>query len=74
MHADVHLLLHDLRAAELRAAAELHTAASASTEGHSLPRTPVRAQLGWTLVELGLRLAVPGTGRPATTCTATLAA
>ncbi|MGW2018978.1 hypothetical protein [Streptomyces sp. NPDC001927] len=66
MHADVHLLLHDLRAAEL------HTAAATLAE-HPLPRTRVRAQLGWTLVELGLRLAVPG-GKQAAARTATLAA
>jgi hypothetical protein len=47
MHSDTHLLLHHLRAAEL--AAEVRTA---------LPREPraLRAQLGWILVELGLRL------------------
>ncbi|MDT9689298.1 hypothetical protein Q5762_13300 [Streptomyces sp. P9(2023)] len=55
MHADIHLQLHHLRAAELhRAAAE------------ALPRTPIRTQLGWTLVTLGLRLAVPATPRPVT--------
>ncbi|MFE3180815.1 hypothetical protein ACFXKR_07915 [Streptomyces violascens] len=47
MHSDTHLLLHHLRAAELET--EARTA---------LPREPraPRAQLGWTLVELGLRL------------------
>lgn len=43
-----HLLLHAQRAAELRAAAY-----------RPLPRTPLRTQLGWLLVELGLRLATP---------------
>ncbi|MER7954464.1 hypothetical protein [Streptomyces sp. NPDC096030] len=48
MHSDIHLRLHHLDAAELhRAAAD------------SLPRTPVRSRLGWALVTLGLRLAVP---------------
>ncbi|MEU9996836.1 hypothetical protein [Streptomyces sp. NPDC050848] len=65
MHADVHLLLHDLRAAELHRAA-------ADTQAHPLPHTPVRTQLGWALVELGLRLAVPG--KPTTARPVTLAA
>ncbi|WP_137989084.1 hypothetical protein [Streptomyces vilmorinianum] len=48
MHPDIHLHLHHLDAAELhRSAAE------------SLPRTPLRTQVGWALVTLGLRLAVP---------------
>ncbi|MFF9015242.1 hypothetical protein ACF09C_20030 [Streptomyces sp. NPDC014870] len=67
MHADVHLLLHDLRAAEL------HDTATESGK-HTLPGTPMRTRLGWTLVELGLRLAVPGvrpvTVRPAATVAA----
>ncbi|MFF5971700.1 hypothetical protein ACFY7C_09250 [Streptomyces sp. NPDC012769] len=49
MHPDIHLTLHALTAAELHHAAA--TAASA---------TPLRVQLGWTLVEFGLRLAAPG--------------
>ncbi|MEU6985581.1 hypothetical protein ABZ946_19450 [Streptomyces sp. NPDC046324] len=48
MHPDIHLQLHHLDAAELRRAA-----------AGFLPRTPVRSQLGWALVTLGLRLAVP---------------
>ncbi|MDI3421267.1 hypothetical protein [Streptomyces luteolus] len=43
-----HLLLHTQRAAELQAAAY-----------RPVPRTPLRTQLGWLLVELGLRLATP---------------
>ncbi|MFG2717211.1 hypothetical protein ACGFW5_02730 [Streptomyces sp. NPDC048416] len=46
MHSDTHLLLHHLRTAEL--------AAKARTPLPSKP--PLRAQLGWILVELGLRL------------------
>ncbi|WP_185923678.1 hypothetical protein [Streptomyces sp. WAC05374] len=46
MQSDIHLRLHELRAAELRAAAP----------GRPAPRRPLRTQLGWTLVELGLRL------------------
>ncbi|MEV0528066.1 hypothetical protein AB0I66_32045 [Streptomyces sp. NPDC050439] len=45
MHPDVHLLLHHTRAAELHRAAPLRGS-----------RPPIRTQLGWTLVELGLRL------------------
>ncbi|MFC8920552.1 hypothetical protein ACGF5F_12815 [Streptomyces sp. NPDC047821] len=46
MQSDIHLLLHELRAAELTAAAP----------GRPARRRPLRAQLGWTLVALGLRL------------------
>ncbi|MER7520445.1 hypothetical protein [Streptomyces sp. NPDC126499] len=49
MHPDIHLTLHALTAAELRRAAAA-----------SVPATPLRVQLGWTLVEFGLRLAAPG--------------
>ncbi|MFE9400223.1 hypothetical protein ACFYNY_00405 [Streptomyces sp. NPDC006530] len=46
MHSDTHLLLHHQRAAELAAEAR-----------EALPREPhLRAQLGWIMVELGLRL------------------
>ncbi|MEV6165974.1 hypothetical protein AB0L71_29485 [Streptomyces sp. NPDC052052] len=50
MHAEIHLLLHDVRATELRHQAE---------EFNRIPRTPragLRHRLGWTLVELGLHL------------------
>ncbi|GGT90960.1 hypothetical protein ACF05T_19235 [Streptomyces lateritius] len=53
MHPDIHLQLHRLDAAELRWAA-----------AHTLPRTPLRTHVGWALVTLGLRLAVPATARP----------
>ncbi|MFI2350167.1 hypothetical protein ACH492_24565 [Streptomyces sp. NPDC019443] len=46
MHSDIHLQLHALRAAELRAEAARYRR----------PRKNLRTQLGWTLVELGLRL------------------
>ncbi|MFF0060739.1 MULTISPECIES: hypothetical protein [unclassified Streptomyces] len=46
MHPDIHLRLHHLRAAEL------HERALA----HRPQRADIRTQLGWTLVELGLRL------------------
>ncbi|AZM53519.1 hypothetical protein DMA15_13805 [Streptomyces sp. WAC 01529] len=47
MHPDIHLRLHHDRAAKLR-----HAAPPRRTRPH--PR--IRTQLGWTLVELGLRL------------------
>ncbi|HET6857141.1 MAG TPA: hypothetical protein VFH94_08610 [Streptomyces sp.] len=50
MHTDTHLQLHALRAAELRREA---------AEFALLPRGaqhPVRTRIGWTMVELGLRL------------------
>ncbi|GAX55531.1 hypothetical protein [Streptomyces olivochromogenes] len=51
-HAETHLALHHTRAAELRAQAEAHRlAASARRPGE------LRTRLGWTLVEVGLRLA-----------------
>jgi hypothetical protein len=52
MHPETHLALHRARAAELQAEAAAHRlAAEAKT-----PRE-LRTRLGWTLVELGLRLA-----------------
>ncbi|MFJ2175666.1 hypothetical protein ACIOHE_22550 [Streptomyces sp. NPDC087851] len=64
MHADIHLTLHTLRSAELRReAAEFREAAAfregvAPREGVALrrDRTDLRTRLGWSLVELGLRL------------------
>ncbi|BAG21434.1 MULTISPECIES: hypothetical protein [Streptomyces] len=46
MHADVHHLLHTV------VSAELHSRARA----FRLPRTSLRTRVGWTLVEVGLRL------------------
>ncbi|MGV9878363.1 hypothetical protein [Streptomyces sp. NPDC003006] len=51
MHPDVHLLLHHARAAELHQAAPLRRR-----------RPQLRTRLGWSLVELGLRL-VSSSGR-----------
>ncbi|WP_432059758.1 hypothetical protein [Streptomyces sp. S1] len=57
MHADIHLQLHALTAAEAHRAAERpHSARESSS---------LRAQLGWRMVELGLRLAT-GADRPVT--------
>ncbi|MFE1246539.1 hypothetical protein [Streptomyces sp. NPDC058741] len=47
MHPDIHLALHHARAAELRAGAPPRPAR----------RHGLRTRLGWTLVEVGLRLA-----------------
>ncbi|MYT76307.1 hypothetical protein YW3DRAFT_04460 [Streptomyces sp. MnatMP-M77] len=46
MHADVHHLLHTVASAELRSRAG----------AFRLPRTSLRTRVGWTLVEVGLRL------------------
>ncbi|MEV6765317.1 hypothetical protein AB0N16_32695 [Streptomyces sp. NPDC051105] len=54
MHPETHLALHHARTAELRAAAEAHRLAVQARS----PR-PLRTRVGWTLVEVGLRLAAP---------------
>ncbi|GGT14593.1 hypothetical protein [Streptomyces chromofuscus] len=48
------LALHDARAADLRAEADAHRLA-----GRAGRPVELRARLGWALVEMGLRLAVP---------------
>ncbi|MFE4048001.1 hypothetical protein [Streptomyces sp. YIM B13518] len=52
MHPETHLPLHRARAAELRAEADAYrlAASSAGRPGR------LRTSLGWTLVDLGLRL------------------
>ncbi|WP_411110243.1 hypothetical protein [Streptomyces sp. c-19] len=57
MNADIHLQLHRLHAADLRREA----AATAPRPSD----TTLRVQLGWRLVELGLRMAMPA-HRPVT--------
>ncbi|MET8247238.1 hypothetical protein ABZV31_24135 [Streptomyces sp. NPDC005202] len=52
MHPETHLALHHARAAELRAEADAHRLAAAARRPRDL-----RVRLGWTLVEVGLRLA-----------------
>ncbi|MFF2330708.1 MULTISPECIES: hypothetical protein [unclassified Streptomyces] len=50
MNAETHLWLHDIHSAELRGqAAEFSLAPR-------VPRTDLRTRLGWTMVEVGLRL------------------
>ena len=57
MHSETHLALHHLRAADLRAEADAHRLAARAERPYA-----IRTRLGWTLVEVGLRLASP---RPA---------
>ncbi|MFD7432804.1 hypothetical protein ACFV6Z_37910 [Streptomyces sp. NPDC059818] len=70
MLPETHLQLHDLRSAELRRHADEFRLAHPRTATRA-PRTGIRTRLGWTMVELGLRVlpdrsAVPsGTPRPA---------
>ena len=52
MHPETHLALHHVRAAELRAEADAYRLAAAARRPRDL-----RTRLGWTLVEVGLRLA-----------------
>ncbi|SOR81503.1 MULTISPECIES: hypothetical protein [Streptomyces] len=59
MHPDIHLALHHARATELRAAAGGPRPTARNNHG-------LRTRLGWTLVEVGLRLAT----RPGTAATA----
>ncbi|GAB2833816.1 hypothetical protein GCM10027073_72790 [Streptomyces chlorus] len=55
MHPETHLALHRIRAAELRTEADAYRLAAATR----CPWRPqrLRTRLGWTLVEVGLRLA-----------------
>ncbi|MFB7917692.1 hypothetical protein [Streptomyces sp. NPDC056061] len=50
MHPDTHLVLHHSRSAEL------HEEATQFRTVGTEPRAGVRTRLGWTLVELGLRI------------------
>ncbi|MGW5125599.1 hypothetical protein ACWEQ7_16360 [Streptomyces sp. NPDC004069] len=60
MHAETHLVLHRTRAAELRAEADAYRSAARTDAPGAL-----RTRLGWTLVELGLRLAAAPRPAPA---------
>ncbi len=53
---ETHRALHRLRAADLHAQAEAHRLAARIRQPHD-----IRSRLGWTLVEVGLRLATPRT-------------
>ncbi|WP_329250701.1 hypothetical protein OG223_20895 [Streptomyces sp. NBC_01478] len=63
MHPETHLALHHARTAELQARAAAHRLAAEA----GAPRQELRTRLGWTLVELGLRLAAtpPNGTKPA---------
>ncbi|KOU05149.1 MULTISPECIES: hypothetical protein [Streptomyces] len=50
MHADVHHLLHTFESSELRSGAG----------EFRIPRATLRTRIGWTLVEVGLRLTAQG--------------
>ncbi|CAM5671599.1 hypothetical protein [Streptomyces viridochromogenes] len=52
MHPETYLALHHARAADLRAQADAYRLAAAAWRPRHL-----RSRLGWTLVEVGLRLA-----------------
>ncbi|MBT2491238.1 hypothetical protein J7E96_22475 [Streptomyces sp. ISL-96] len=60
MHPDIHLRLHHQRAAELHAQATQYARIP-----RPAPRHPLRTRLGWTMVEIGLRLAQHPPARPA---------
>ncbi|MFE3030101.1 hypothetical protein ACFXKY_00440 [Streptomyces canus] len=57
MLPETHLARHTFRAADLRAEAAAHRLAAQAKRPYA-----IRTRLGWTLVEVGLRLASP---RPA---------
>ncbi|WP_353943811.1 hypothetical protein ABII15_20730 [Streptomyces sp. HUAS MG91] len=59
MHSENHLALHDGRAADLRAEADADRLAATVRNPHPVA---LRTRLGWTLVEVGLRLAAPPKG------------
>ncbi|MFB7594945.1 hypothetical protein [Streptomyces sp. NPDC056160] len=56
MHPETHLVLHHARAAELHAEAAADHLADDVRQRRRQPRG-LRGRLGWTLVEVGLRLA-----------------
>ncbi|MFM9631261.1 MULTISPECIES: hypothetical protein [Streptomyces] len=58
MHPQTYLALHHVRTAELRAEADAYRlAAAARVRRRSRDLRDLRTRLGWTLVEVGLRLA-----------------
>ncbi|MFE6624748.1 hypothetical protein [Streptomyces sp. NPDC057740] len=52
MHPETHLALHRARAADLHAEARMHAVAA-----QVRPARDLRTRVGWTLMEMGLRLA-----------------
>ncbi|WP_338495926.1 hypothetical protein [Streptomyces sp. SJL17-4] len=66
MHADIHLRMHALTAAELHREAAARRRRPARAPAPAPASAPaLRVRLGWRLVELGLRLVTPDR-RPAT--------
>ncbi|MFE4966528.1 hypothetical protein [Streptomyces sp. NPDC056660] len=59
MHPETHLTLHHTRTAELRAEADAYRLAVPAR-----PPRALRTRVGWTLVEVGLRLAAPAPATP----------
>ncbi|MFG2554898.1 hypothetical protein [Streptomyces sp. NPDC048581] len=59
-HPETTLALHHARAADLRAQADAHRLATRARQPYR-----IRTRLGWTLVEVGLRLATPPGRQPA---------
>ncbi|MDT0404963.1 hypothetical protein [Streptomyces edwardsiae] len=57
MHPETHLALHHARAADLRAEADAHRLAASARRPRRLRTRRLRTRLGWTLVDVGLRLA-----------------
>ncbi|MBT2508164.1 hypothetical protein J7I98_20180 [Streptomyces sp. ISL-98] len=62
MYSDIHLQLHTLRAAELQQEAAEYARLPRPTNS---PAHRLRTQLGWIMVELGLRLVHQPSVRPA---------
>lgn len=56
MHPETFRYLHAARSADFRREAAAHNRARAAARRSSSHRRTIRTQLGWTLVELGLRL------------------
>ncbi|MFH8222977.1 hypothetical protein ACH4C2_26355 [Streptomyces sp. NPDC018057] len=61
MHSEIHLALHHDRAAALHAEADADRLADGARQRQ--PRD-LRGRLGWTLVEVGLRLATASPAAP----------
>ncbi|MEU8886907.1 hypothetical protein [Streptomyces sp. NPDC048442] len=72
MHSDMFRHLHAARSAELQQQAAVQRRAR-SVERKGTPRHAIRIQLGWTLVDLGLRLVRTTGAATAVTSTASSA-
>lgn len=54
MHPETHLALHHTRATDLRTEADAYRLAAEARQPYA-----IRTRLGWTLIEVGLRLTTP---------------